>query len=191
MKPKVKGMMENNQNKKYLGTIDLSDEDLEDLSMEISYSEGTRLITFILGEEKYGLDILKVRELISFPEGLTRIPGMPDFIIGMFNLRGLVIPVMDLRKKFKMSSEERHEFSVIIIVEIDNKNIGLTVDSVSDVIFVKEDNIQETNDLAVNVDTKFIKGIAKTKDEMVILLDIDFLLSKEEFDTLLEDKSEL
>ena len=160
MKPKVKGMMENNQNKKYLGTIDLSDEDLEDLSMEISYSEGTRLITFILGEEKYGLDILKVRELISFPEGLTRIPGMPDFIIGMFNLRGLVIPVMDLRKKFKMSSEERHEFSVIIIVEIDNKNIGLTVDSVSDVIYVKEDNIQETNDLAVNVDTKFIKGIA-------------------------------
>ena len=182
--------MENNHNKKYLGTVDLSDEDLEDMSLEISYSEGTRLITFILGEEKYGLDILKVRELISFPEGLTRIPGMPDFIIGMFNLRGLVIPVMDLRKKFKMSSEERHEFSVIIIVEIDNKNIGLTVDSVSDVIFVKEDNIQETNDLAVNVDTKFIKGIAKTKDEMVILLDIDFLLSKEEFDTLLKDKSE-
>ena len=182
--------MENNQSKNYLGSVNISDEDLEDMSLEISYSEGTRLITFILGEEKYGLDILKVRELISFPEGLTRIPGMPDFIIGMFNLRGLVIPVMDLRKKFKMSSEERHEFSVIIIVEVDNKNIGLTVDSVSDVIFVKEENIQETTDLAVNVDTNFIKGVAKTKDEMVILLDIDFLLSKEEFDTLLEDKSE-
>ncbi len=190
MKSKAKDVMENNQNKKYLGSVNLSDEDLEDMSLEISYSEGTRLITFILGEEKYGLDILKVRELISFPEGLTRIPGMPDFIIGMFNLRGLVIPVMDLRKKFKMSSEERHEFSVIIIVEVDNKNIGLTVDSVSDVIFVKEENIQETTDLAVNVDTNFIKGVAKTKDEMVILLDIDFLLSKEEFDTLLEDKSE-
>ena len=190
MKSKAKDVMENNQNKKYLGSVNLSDEDLEDMSLEISYSEGTRLITFILGEEKYGLDILKVRELISFPEGLTRIPGMPDLIIGMFNLRGLVIPVMDLRKKFKMSSEERHEFSVIIIVEVDNKNIGLTVDSVSDVIFVKEENIQETTDLAVNVDTNFIKGVAKTKDEMVILLDIDFLLSKEEFDTLLEDKSE-
>ena len=190
MKSKAKDVMENNQNKKYLGSVNLSDEDLEDMSLEISYSEGTRLITFILGEEKYGLDILKVRELISFTEGLTRIPGMPDFIIGMFNLRGLVIPVMDLRKKFKMSSEERHEFSVIIIVEVDNKNIGLTVDSVSDVIFVKEENIQETTDLAVNVDTNFIKGVAKTKDEMVILLDIDFLLSKEEFDTLLEDKSE-
>ncbi len=189
MKPKEKGVMENNQSKKYLGSVNLSDEDLEDMSLEISYSEGTRLITFTLGEEKYGLDILKVRELISFPEGLTRIPGMPDFIIGMFNLRGLVIPVMDLRKKFKMSSEERHEFSVIIIVEVDNKNIGLTVDSVSDVIFVKEEDMQDTSELAVNVDTKFIKGVAKTKDEMVILLDIDYLLSKEEFDTLLEDKS--
>ena len=190
MKSKAKDVMENNQSKKYLGTVSLSDEELEDMSLDISYSEGTRLITFILGEEKYGLDILKVRELISFPEGLTRIPGMPDYIIGMFNLRGLVIPVMDLREKFKMSSEEVHEFSVIIIVEVDNKNIGLTVDSVSDVIFVKEENIQETTDLAVNVDTNFIKGVAKTKDEMVILLDIDFLLSKEEFDTLLEDKSE-
>ena len=182
--------MENNQSKNYLGSVNLSDEDLEDMSLEVSYSEGTRLITFILGEEKYGLNILKVRELISFPEGLTRIPGMPDYIIGMFNLRGLVIPVMDLREKFKMSGEARHEFSVIIIVEVENKHIGLTVDSVSDVIFVKEEDIQETIELAVNVDTKFIKGVAKTKDEMVILLDIDFLLSKQEFDTLLEEESQ-
>ena len=190
MKPKEKGVMENNQSKKYLGSVNLSDEDLEDMSLEVSYSEGTRLITFILGEEKYGLNILKVRELISFPEGLTRIPGVPDYIIGMFNLRGLVIPVMDLRTKFNMSGEERHEFSVIIIVEVENKHIGITVDSVSDVIFVKEEDIQETTELAVNVDTKFIKGVAKTKDEMVILLDIDFLLSKEEFDTLLAEKGE-
>jgi purine-binding chemotaxis protein CheW len=190
LKPIENGVMENNQSKNYLGSVNLSDEDLEDMSLEVSYSEGTRLITFILGEEKYGLNILKVRELISFPEGLTRIPGMPDYIIGMFNLRGLVIPVMDLREKFKMSGEERHEFSVIIIVEVENKNIGLTVDSVSDVIFVKEEDIQETTDLAVNVDTKFIKGVAKTKDEMVILLDIDFLLSKAEFDTLLENENE-
>ena len=181
--------MENNQKKKYLGTVSLSDEELEDMSLDISYSEGTRLITFILGEEKYGLDILKVRELISFPEGLTRIPRMPDFIVGMFNLRGLVIPVMDLRKKFHMTGEERHEFSVIIIVDVENKFIGLTVDAVSDVIFVKEDEMQDTSELAVNVDTKFIKGVAKTKDEMIILLDIDYLLSKEEFDTLIENKS--
>ena len=181
--------MEDNQNKKYLGTVSLSDEELEDMSLDISYSEGTRLITFILGDEKYGLDILKVRELISFPEGLTRIPRMPDFIVGMFNLRGLVIPVMDLRKKFNLPGEEKHEFSVIIIVDVENKNIGLTVDAVSDVIFVKDDEMQDTSELAVNVDTKFIKGIAKSKDEMIILLDIDYLLSKEEFDMLIENKS--
>ena len=181
--------MEDNQNKKYLGSVDLSDEELEDMSLDISYSEGTRLITFILGEEKYGLNILKVRELISFPEGLTRIPRMPDFIVGMFNLRGLVIPVMDLRKKFNMTGEERHEFSVIIIVDVENKNIGLTVDAVSDVIFVKDEDMQDTSELAVNVDTKFIKGVAKTKDEMIILLDIDYLLSKEEFDNLIENTS--
>jgi len=181
--------MEDNQNKKYLGSVDLSDEELEDMSLDISYSEGTRLITFILGEEKYGLNILKVRELISFPEGLTRIPRMPDFIVGMFNLRGLVIPVMDLRKKFNMTGEERHEFSVIIIVDVENKNIGLTVDAVSDVIFVKDEDMQDTSELAVNVDTKFIKGVAKTRDEMIILLDIDYLLSKEEFDNLIENTS--
>jgi len=181
--------MENNQKKKYLGTVSLSDEELEDMSLDISYSEGTRLITFILGDEKYGLDILKVRELISFPEGLTRIPRMPDFIVGMFNLRGLVIPVMDLRKKFNMAGEERHEFSVIIIVDVENKYIGLTVDAVSDVIFVKEEEMQDTSELAVNVDIKFIKGVAKTKDEMIILLDIDYLLSKEEFDKLIENKN--
>ena len=181
--------MAKNQSNKYLGSVNLSDEDMEDMSLEVSYSEGTRLITFILGEEKYGLDMLNVRELISFPEGLTRIPRMPDFIVGMFNLRGLVIPVMDLRKKFNMPGEERHEFSVIIIVDVQNKNIGLTVDAVSDVIFVKEGDLQDTSELAVNVETKFIKGVAKTKDEMVILLDIDYLLSKEEFDTLIEKKS--
>ena len=111
---------------------------------------------------------------------------MPDYIVGMFNLRGLVIPVMDLRKKFGMASEELHEYSVIIIVQVEEKNIGLIVDSVADVIFVKEEDIQETTEMAVQVDTKFIKGVAKTKDEMVILMDIDHLLSKSQFESLMD-----
>ena len=93
----------------YMGNVNLSDEEMEEMNLEVTHNEGAQLITFILGEEKYGLDILAVRELISYPEGLTQIPGMPDFIVGMFNLRGLVIPVMDLRKKFGMASEELHE----------------------------------------------------------------------------------
>ena len=89
-------------NNNYMGSLNLSDEEIEEMDVEVTHNEGAQLITFILGEEKYGLDILTVRELISYPEGLTQIPGMPDFIVGMFNLRGLVIPVMDLRIKFKM-----------------------------------------------------------------------------------------
>ena len=178
--------MGNGTNNNYTGNLNLSVEEMEDMSLEVTHNEGIQLITFILGEEKYGLDILTVRELISYPEGLTQIPGMPDFIVGMFNLRGLVIPVMDLRKKFGMASEEIHEYSVIIIVQVDEKNIGLIVDSVADVIFVKEEDIQETTEMAVHVDTKFIKGVAKTKDEMVILMDIYHLLSKSQFESLTE-----
>ena len=104
-----------------------------------------------------------------------------------FNLRGLVIPVMDLRIKFGMASEgELNEYSVIIIVQVEEKNIGLIVDSEADVIFVKEEDIQETTEMAVHVDTKFIKGVAKTKDEMVILMDINHLLSKSQFESLTE-----
>ena len=178
--------MVNGLNKSYMGSVDLSVEELEEMNLDLTHREGAQLISFILGEEKYGLDILKGRELISYPEGLTQIPGMPDFIVGMFNLRGLVIPVMDLRKKFGMSSEELHEYSVIIIVQVEEKNIGLIVDSVADVIFIKEEDIQETTEMAVHVDIKFIKGVAKTKDEMVILMDIEHLLSKSQFETLME-----
>jgi purine-binding chemotaxis protein CheW len=178
--------MGNGTYKNSTGSVNFSVEELEEMSLEVTHNEGIQLITFILGEEKYGLDILTVRELISYPEGLTQIPGMPDFIVGMFNLRGLVIPVMDLRIKFGMDSEEQHEYSVIIIVQVEEKNIGLIVDSVADVIFVKEEDIQETTELAVQVDTKFIKGVAKTKDEMVILMDIDHLLSKSQFESLME-----
>ena len=181
--------MEDNFNKR-LANVDLSLDEFEEIESGISHGEGLQLITFILGDEKYGLDILKVKELISFPEGLTHIPGMPDFIEGMFNLRGLVIPVMDLRKKFELSKIERNPFSVVIIVYIENKYIGLIVDAVSDVIFIKEDKLQETSEMAVHIDTKFIKGLAKTKDEMIILLDIDYLLSKKEFEALLKNKNE-
>ena len=84
------------------------------------------------------------------------------------------------------SEEELSEYSVIIIVQVEEKNIGLIVDSVADVIFVKEEDIQETTEMAVHVDTKFIKGVAKTKDEMVILMDIYHLLSKSQFESLTE-----
>ncbi len=87
-----------------------------------------------------------------------------------------------------MPSQEVNQFSVIIIVQVDIKVLGLIVDSVADVIFIKEEDMQDTSEMAVQVDTKFIKGVAKTKNEMVILLDIDYLLSKDEFDSLINNE---
>ena len=90
------------------------DEEMEDFELEVSHREGTQLITFIQGSEKNGLKILKVREYITYPEVMTRIPGMPDFIVGMINLRGLVIPVIDLRLRFGMDIGEYDKYLSLI-----------------------------------------------------------------------------
>ena len=163
----------------------LSDlEDEEEFDLELTHREGTQLITFILGEEKYGLKILKVRELISYPEVVTRIPGMPDFIVGMINLRGLVIPIMDLRLRFSMDDGEYDKYTVIIIVQVEDKMVGLTVDSVADVVYLEEEETQGTADIATNIDTQFVQGVANIKADMVILLDVDHLLSEQELTQL-------
>ena len=156
------------------------DEEIEDFELEVSHREGTQLITFILGSEKYGLKILKVRELISCPEVMTRIPGMPDFIVGMINLRGLVIPVIDLRLRFGMDIGEYDKYTVIIIVQVENKMIGMIVDSVADVVYLEDEKTQASTDISTNIDTQFIQGVANIRDDMVILLDVDHLLSEQE-----------
>ena len=156
------------------------DEEMEDFELEVSHREGTQLITFILCSEKYGFKILKVRELISYPEVMTRIPGMPDFIVGMINLRGLVIPVIDLRLRFGMDIGEYDKYTVIIIVQVENKMIGMIVDSVADVVYLEDEKTQASTDISTNIDTQFIQGVANIRDDMVILLDVDHLLSEQE-----------
>jgi purine-binding chemotaxis protein CheW len=118
--------------------------------------------------------------LISYPEVMTRIPGMPDFIVGMINLRGLVIPVIDLRLRFEMEIGEYDKYTVIIIVQVENKMIGMIVDSVADVVYLEDDKTQASADISTNIDTQFIQGVANIRDDMVILLDVDHLLSEQE-----------
>jgi purine-binding chemotaxis protein CheW len=118
--------------------------------------------------------------LISYPEVMTRIPGMPDFIVGMINLRGLVIPVIDLRLRFEMEIGEYDKYTVIIIVQVENKMIGIIVDSVADVVYLEDDKTQASADISTNIDTQFIQGVANIRDDMVILLDVDHLLSEQE-----------
>ena len=115
---------------------------------------------------------------------------MPSFIIGMINLRGLVVPVMDLRIRFQMESLDYSSFTVIVIVQVEHKLVGLIVDSVADVVYLEEETTQGSKDLSTSIDTKFVSGVANIKDDMVILLDVDYLLSEEELQLIPQQSSE-
>ncbi len=110
-----------------LGNFNLLDDEDENFDYQLLHHNGEQWLTFRLGKETYGLDILQVRELISYPDSITRVPRMPSFLLGMINLRGMVLPIMDLRKRFEMSDFETGPFTVIIIVQIKSKVIGFKI----------------------------------------------------------------
>lgn len=142
-----------------------------------------KYLTFELAGEQYGIGILKIREIIGMMP-ITPVPKTPAFVKGVINLRGKVIPVVDLRLKFGMEQVEYTERTCIIVVEIKGQTglitMGIVVDSVSEVLNIKEEQIAETPSFGTNVDTEYILGIAKTGDGVKILLDIDKILSAEE-----------
>jgi purine-binding chemotaxis protein CheW len=143
-----------------------------------------KYLTFKLGNEEYGLEILKVREIIGVMD-ITKIPRAPEFIRGVINLRGKVNPIVDTRVKFEMETVEDTELTCIIIVEVfKNKEaieMGIIVDTVSEVLDIQESEIEDTPEFGGGIDTKFILGMAKAKDGVKILLDINKVLTGEDF----------
>ena len=140
-----------------------------------------QFLTFMLGEEEYGVDILNVQEIRSW-ESATSIPNTPDYVLGVINLRGLVVPIIDLRKRFAMSKAEFGPATIIVIVRLldhskTSKTIGMVVDEVSDVYNISGDDIGEMPDLGSVVGTEFIKGVANVNEKMVIILNIDSLIN--------------
>ena len=146
-----------------------------------------KYLTFNLGGEQYGLEILKVREIIGIMD-ITRVPRTPEFIRGIINLRGKVIPVIDLRKKFTMMTIDDTEQTCIIVVDMLFENnlllMGIIVDSVSEVLDIDSDEIEDTPIFGSSVSTDFIQGIAKTKGGVKILLNIEMVLTTNEILTL-------
>ncbi|CCK81080.1 CheW3: chemotaxis protein CheW [Desulfobacula toluolica Tol2] len=142
-----------------------------------------KYLTFNLVEEEYGIGILKVKEIIGMMP-ITSVPRTPDFVKGVINLRGKVIPVIDLRLKFGMNSIPYSDRTCIIVVEVDSNDmtvqIGIVVDSVSEVLNISEAEIEETPAFGTRLDTTYIMGMAKTQGGVKILLDIDHVLSNEE-----------
>jgi len=144
-----------------------------------------KYLTFRLVDEEYGLEILKVREIIGVMP-ITSLPRTPDFVRGVINLRGRVIPVIDLRKKFEMNVTSDTDQTCIIVVDVmsasGNIQIGILVDSVSEVLDIRGEDIEETPAFGTNIDTAFILGMAKTKGSVKILLDIEQVLSPSELE---------
>jgi purine-binding chemotaxis protein CheW len=146
-------------------------------------SQEGKYLTFTLAGEEYGIGILKVKEIIGMM-GITRVPQTPPYVKGVINLRGKVIPVVDLRMKFNLEAGEYTERTCIVVVEVSREGgyvfIGIVVDSVSEVLNIKGGEIEATPDFGATLDTAYILGMAKTGAGVKILLDIDRVLSSVE-----------
>jgi purine-binding chemotaxis protein CheW len=140
---------------------------------------GGEYLTFRLGDEEYGIDILKVQEIRSY-ESPTRIANAPAFIKGVVNLRGVIVPIVDLRIKLGCASAEYNSFTVVIVLNVKGRVVGAVVDSVSDVLELSKDAIKPAPEMSSAIDTSFITGIGSVAERMLILMDIEGLMASAE-----------
>ena len=147
-------------------------------AVSVTKDEESKYLTFKLADEEYGVEILKVREINGVMD-ITAVPRMPTYMKGVINLRGKVIPVVDLRLKFGLDEIEHTEQTCIIVVDVGNE-IGIIVDTVSEVLDIKGDNVEPPPSLGGSVDTSFILGMGRVGEAVKILLDIDKVLTTDE-----------
>lgn len=133
-------------------------------------------LTFRLGNEEYGIEILKVQEIRGY-EAITQIANAPDFIKGVVNLRGIIVPIIDMRIKFRLGSVEYDQFTVVIILNVAGRVMGMVVDGVSDVISLEPEQMRPTPELGSVIDTEYIMGLGTIDDRMLIMIDIEKLMS--------------
>jgi len=129
-------------------------------------------LTFRLGQEEYGIEILKVQEIRGY-DAITQIANAPEFIKGVVNLRGIIVPIIDMRIKFNLRNVEYDQFTVVIILNLTNRVVGLVVDSVSDVITLEAQQIRSTPELGSSIDAEYIMGMGSLDARMLILVDIE------------------
>ena len=160
-----------------------------DQAIKVMSDREGKYLTFSMAGEEYGIGILKIKEIIGMMS-ITTVPQTPEFIKGVINLRGKVIPVIDLRLRFGMNANDYTERTCIIVVEIPGPTgtvmIGIVVDSVSEVLSIKGDEIEETPTFGTKLNTDYILGMAKMDGGVKILLDIDRVLSRDEMQVLEE-----
>jgi purine-binding chemotaxis protein CheW len=145
--------------------------------------EGRELLTFTLGREEYGIDILKVQEIRGY-EAVTTIANAPEFIKGVVNLRGNIVPIVDMRIKFKLGNVTYDETTVVIILNIANRVVGMVVDGVSDVTTLKADEIKPAPEFGASLDTQYLLGLGTVDERMIILVDIERLMSSKDMELI-------
>ncbi|MGA7438105.1 MAG: chemotaxis protein CheW [Luteibacter sp.] len=141
--------------------------------------EAAQYLTVNLGTEEYGVDILAVREIRGWTP-VTRIPQAPSYVLGVLNLRGAIVPVLDLRLRFGLAREEYTATTVCVIVMVAGRQFGVVVDAVSDVVEVSPSGIRPVPDMGTTVDTEYLKGLTSVGERMVLLLDVDRLLQPQD-----------
>jgi len=162
----------------------------KELNQQIGLAtDGSQFLTFQLGDELYGVDILRVQEIKGYT-AVTKIPNTPPHIKGVLNLRGTIVPIVELRTKFGMPIIDYTMFTVIVVVVVREKIIGLVVDAVSDVLNIDRKDLQPPPQFGAKIDVGFLNGIGKSGDKLVALLDMDRLLSDSDMQpTALTDKA--
>jgi purine-binding chemotaxis protein CheW len=136
----------------------------------------SQFLTFLLDEKEYGLELFKIQEIRGYAP-VTPIPNVPPHVRGVMNLRGTVLPVIDLRMKFRLPPIEYNKFTVIVIAMVGEKMVGLLVDAVSDVLQVTPDSMRAAPDFGAAVDTRFIDGVFQTREHLAVALNLEKLLS--------------
>lgn len=140
---------------------------------------GQEFLVFTLGNEEYGIDILKVQEIRGYDQ-VTRIANTPNFIKGVTNLRGVIVPIIDLRIKFAQDDVEYNDNTVVIVLNFEQRVVGIVVDGVSDVLSLTAEQIRPAPEFAVTLSTEYLTGLGALGDRMLILVNIEKLLSSEE-----------
>ena len=144
---------------------------------------GNEFLTFTLGNEEYGIDILKVQEIRGY-DAVTAIANTPEFLKGVINMRGIIVPIVDMRIKFNLGNVEYDQFTVVIILNVASRVVGMVVDGVSDVITLTSDQVKAAPEFGSTIDTQYVMGLGTVDDRMLILVDIEKLMTSSDMELM-------
>ena len=154
---------------------EIEQQPIENNENKVDVENSINLVTFRLGNNEYAIDIMQAKEIIKM-EKITLIPNAPNYVEGVINLRGNIIPIVDLKKRFNLEENEGEKNTGIIIVKIDDVDMGIIIDAVSKVVSIANSNIQPPPPMLSGIGQKYIKGVAKLEDKLLVVLDLEKLI---------------